>query len=91
MTPNVLTETGLFEQHKTHAIKAVSSTEARFPLGWGNSQKFKSWNLMNWSMQSHPHKPDNRTVRCTVIKMAAGSTAKLLFSQISLLIYLNTI
>ena len=39
---------------------------------------------------SHPHKPDNRTVRCTVIKMAAWSTAKLLFSQIPLLIYLNT-
>ena len=27
----------------------------------------------------HPHKPDNRAVRCTVIKMAAGSTGKLIF------------
>ena len=28
---------------------------------------------------AHPHKPDNRTVRCTVIKMAAGSTGKFIF------------
>ena len=53
---------------------------------------FYALSRLNWAGDNLTLiKPDNRTVRCTVIKMSAGSTAKLLFSQISLLIYLNTI